>query len=67
MWVGAAKRDGRPRCMPEGARVECRCVRASAPRSGGPGVARRTAHSEECDDGMPPESTIARRSHTPFL
>eukprot|EP00879_Flechtneria_rotunda_P019931 GHRR01020950.1.p1 GENE.GHRR01020950.1~~GHRR01020950.1.p1 ORF type:complete len:124 (+),score=13.34 GHRR01020950.1:787-1158(+) len=26
-----------------------------------------TAHSAECDEGMPPESTIALMSHMPFL
>ena len=26
-----------------------------------------TVHSAECDDGMPPESTMALRSQTPFL
>ena len=26
-----------------------------------------TVQSAECDDGMPPESTIARTSHTPVL
>jgi hypothetical protein len=26
-----------------------------------------TAHSDECEDGMPPGSTTALMSHTPFL
>ena len=26
-----------------------------------------TVQSAECEDGMPPESTIARMSHTPCL
>lgn len=26
-----------------------------------------TAHSAECEEGMPPESTIARMSQTPFF
>lgn len=27
----------------------------------------RTVHRAECEDGMPPESTKAVRSHTPVL